>query len=127
MPWSTYVELIRNQQNRKLANGTPVRVTGPPPSYIEELERVRALSPREPRFENLTKDEHTRAHGHTVVTQELSQPDKRKEVPIPDATLKIGKIKTVTIYELLRAMHAPPSSSVHEVVRPEPRRIRRPC
>ncbi len=51
---------------------------------------------------------YARAHGHIVVTQELSQPDKRKEVPIPDAALKIGNVKTMTIYELLRA-HAQPT------------------
>lgn len=51
---------------------------------------------------------YAKTHGHIVVTQELSQPEKRKEVPIPDAALKIGKIKTVTIYELLRA-HARPT------------------
>lgn len=45
---------------------------------------------------------HARAHGHIVVTQELSQPEKKKEVPIPDAAIKIGKIKTITIYELLK-------------------------
>lgn len=51
---------------------------------------------------------YARAHGHIVVTQELSQPEKRKEVPIPDAAHKIGGIKTVTIFELLRT-HAQPT------------------
>jgi hypothetical protein len=46
---------------------------------------------------------YARAYGHVLVTQELSQPEKRKEVPIPDAARRIGKIKTVTIYELLKA------------------------
>jgi len=45
---------------------------------------------------------YARAYGHVLVTQELSQPDKRKEIPIPDAALKIGGIKTTTIYNLLR-------------------------
>lgn len=57
MPWSTYVELIRKQESRKLANGTPIRVTGPSPSYMEELRLALAVFRREPRFENLTKDE----------------------------------------------------------------------
>jgi hypothetical protein len=51
---------------------------------------------------------YARAHGHIIVTQELSQPEKKKEVPIPDAAVKIGRIKTMTIYELLRA-HARPT------------------
>jgi len=51
---------------------------------------------------------YARAHGHIVVTQELAQPEKKKEVPIPDAAAKIGGIKTVTIYELLRT-HAQPT------------------
>lgn len=57
MPWSTYVELIQKQEGRKLANGTPIRVTGASPSYMEELRLAHALFRREPRFENLTKDE----------------------------------------------------------------------
>ncbi|HIE5947110.1 TPA: DUF4411 family protein [Burkholderia cepacia] len=51
---------------------------------------------------------YARAHGHILVTQELSQPDKRREVPIPDAATKIGNIKTMTIYELL-SKHARPT------------------
>lgn len=51
---------------------------------------------------------YARTHGHIVVTQELSQPEKKKEVPIPDAAIKIGKIKTVTIYDLLKT-HARPT------------------
>lgn len=45
---------------------------------------------------------YARAHGHTIVTQELSQPTKRKEVPIPDAAIKIGGVRTIPIYDLLR-------------------------
>lgn len=48
------------------------------------------------------------AHGHILVTQELPQPDKKREVPIPDAATKIGNIKTMTIYELL-SKHARPT------------------
>jgi hypothetical protein len=51
---------------------------------------------------------HARAHGTIVVTQELSQPEKKKEVPIPDAAIKIGGIKTITIYDLLKT-HARPT------------------
>lgn len=57
MPWSTYVELIRKQEGRKLGNGTPIRVTGSSPSYMEELHLAQAVFRREPRFENLTRDE----------------------------------------------------------------------
>lgn len=57
MPWSTYVELIRKQEGRKLGNGTPIRVTGSSPSYMEELRLAQAVFRREPRFENLTRDE----------------------------------------------------------------------
>lgn len=51
---------------------------------------------------------HARAHGTIVVTQELSQPEKKKEVPIPDAAKKIGGIKTITIFDLLKT-HARPT------------------
>lgn len=51
---------------------------------------------------------YARAYGHVIVTQELSQPDKKKEIPIPDAAGKIGNIQTITIYELLRT-HAQPT------------------
>lgn len=57
MPWSTYVELIRKQEGRKLANGTSIRVTGASPSYMEELRLAHAVFRREPRFEKLTRDE----------------------------------------------------------------------
>lgn len=57
MPWGTYVELIRKQEGRKLGNGTPIRVTGSSPSYMEELRLAQAVFRREPRFENLTRDE----------------------------------------------------------------------
>jgi len=45
---------------------------------------------------------YARAYGHSIVTHEISNPEKKKEIPIPDAARKIGGIKTVTIYELLR-------------------------
>lgn len=51
---------------------------------------------------------YARAHGHEIVTQEKSNPDKKKEIPIPDAAIKLGNIKTVTIYELLTT-HAKPT------------------
>ncbi|MEN4902739.1 phospholipase D family protein [Luteimonas sp. TWI1437] len=57
MPWSTYVELIRKQQGRKLSNGTPIRVTGASPSYMEELRLTQAVFRSESRFENLSKDQ----------------------------------------------------------------------
>lgn len=57
MPWSTYVDLIGKQEGRKLANGTPIRVSGASPSYMEELRLAQAVFRREPRFENLSKDE----------------------------------------------------------------------
>lgn len=49
-----------------------------------------------------------KAHGFEIVTQEQSNPDKRREIPIPDAAKKIGSIKTLTIYELLTS-HAKPT------------------
>ena len=55
---------------------------------------------------------YARAHGHIVVTHELSQPEKKKEVPIPDAAIKIGNIKTVTIFDLLKK-HARPTFIFH--------------
>jgi hypothetical protein len=51
---------------------------------------------------------YARAHGHEIVTQEKSNPDKRREIPIPDAAIKLGNVKTITIYELLTA-HAKPT------------------
>jgi len=57
MPWSTYVEVLRKQEGRKLANGSRISVTGTSPSYAEELRLVNAAFRREPRFEKLTKDE----------------------------------------------------------------------
>jgi hypothetical protein len=51
---------------------------------------------------------YAKAHGHEIVTQEKSNPDKRKEIPIPDAAIKLGNIKTITIYELLTT-HAKPT------------------
>lgn len=57
MPWSTYVEVLRKQEGRKLANGSRISVTGTSPSYSEELRLANAAFRREPRFENLTKDE----------------------------------------------------------------------
>ena len=44
---------------------------------------------------------YAKAHGSVIVTQEFSEPNKKKEIPIPDAALKIGGIKTIPIYELL--------------------------
>lgn len=57
MPWNTYVEVLRKQEGRKLANGSRISVTGTSPSYSEELRLANAAFRREPRFENLTKDE----------------------------------------------------------------------
>lgn len=49
-----------------------------------------------------------KAHGFEIVTQEQSNPDKKREIPIPDAAKKIGGIRTLTIYELL-TQHAKPT------------------
>lgn len=49
-----------------------------------------------------------KAHGYEIVTQEYSDPAKKKEIPIPDAATKIGGIKTINIYDLLRR-HAGPT------------------
>ena len=57
MPWETYVEILRKQEGRKLANGSRISVTGPSPSYSEELRLAQAAFRREPKFEKLTKDE----------------------------------------------------------------------
>jgi len=57
MPWETYVEILRKQEGRKLANGSRISVTGPSPSYSEELRLAQVAFRREPKFENLTKDE----------------------------------------------------------------------
>jgi hypothetical protein len=51
---------------------------------------------------------YARAYGHEIVTQEKSNPDKRREIPIPDAAIKLGGIRTITIYELLTT-HAKPT------------------
>jgi hypothetical protein len=51
---------------------------------------------------------YAKAHGHEIVTQEKSNPDKKKEIPIPDAAIKLGGIKTITIYDLLTT-HAKPT------------------
>lgn len=45
---------------------------------------------------------YAKAHGHIVVTQEYSNSEKKKEIPIPNAALKIGNIETIPIYELLK-------------------------
>lgn len=55
--WSKFVEVIRNQEGRQLSDGFLIRVTGSAPSYFEELRLVQAALRREPRFENLPKDE----------------------------------------------------------------------
>lgn len=44
---------------------------------------------------------YAKAYGYTVVTQEISDPNKKKSIPIPDAATRIGNIKTIPIYELL--------------------------
>lgn len=49
-----------------------------------------------------------KARGFEIVTQEKSNPDKRRDIPIPDAAKKIGGINTLTIYELLTT-HAKPT------------------
>lgn len=45
---------------------------------------------------------YAKAHGAVIVTQEFSEPNKKREIPIPDAATKIGGIQTIPIYELLR-------------------------
>lgn len=57
MPWSKYVEIIKGQEGRRLANGYRIRVSGAAPSYFEELRLVSAAFRREPRFANLSKEE----------------------------------------------------------------------
>ena len=57
MPWATYVEILRKQEGRKLANGSRISVTGPSPSYSEELRLAQEAFRRESKFEKLTKDE----------------------------------------------------------------------
>lgn len=57
MPWAEYVRVIRSQEGRQLANGYRIQVAGAAPSYFEELRLARAAFRREPRFENLTKEE----------------------------------------------------------------------
>lgn len=49
-----------------------------------------------------------KTHNYDIVTQEKSNPAKRREIPIPDAAIKLGGVKTLTIYELLTA-HAKPT------------------
>lgn len=68
MSWSTYVELIRKQEGRKLSNGTPIRVTGASPSYMEELRLTRAALRSEPRFENLSKDQRNLLMGTGITS-----------------------------------------------------------
>ncbi|WP_115510361.1 DUF4411 family protein [Xanthomonas arboricola] len=50
---------------------------------------------------------YAKTHGFEIVTQELSNPDKRREIPIPDAAIKLGGIRTISIYQLLTAHAAP--------------------
>lgn len=57
MSWSKYVEVIRKQEGRPLANGSRISVTGPSPSYSEELRVTNAAFSRESMFERLTKEE----------------------------------------------------------------------
>lgn len=42
-----------------------------------------------------------KTYGHEIVTQEKSNLAKKSNIPIPDAANKLGKINTLTIYELL--------------------------
>jgi len=51
---------------------------------------------------------YAKAYGHEIVTQEKANPEKKSNIPIPDAANKIGKINTLTIYELL-TKHAKPT------------------
>lgn len=52
---------------------------------------------------------YAKAHGHVIVTQEKSNPEAKRSIPIPDAAIQLGGIKpTVTIYELLK-LHAKPT------------------
>ncbi|VXC14268.1 conserved hypothetical protein [Luteimonas sp. 9C] len=51
---------------------------------------------------------YAKTYGHQIVTQEHSNPAKRKEIPIPDAAIKLGGIQTLTIYQLLTT-HAKPT------------------
>lgn len=52
---------------------------------------------------------YAKAHGYVIVTQEKSNPEAKRSIPIPDAASQLGGIKpTVTIYELLR-LHAKPT------------------
>lgn len=44
---------------------------------------------------------YAKAHDCVIVTQEISDPNKKRAIPIPDAAIKIGNIKTISIYELL--------------------------
>lgn len=48
---------------------------------------------------------YAKAHDYTIVTQEVSNLNKKSGIPIPDAAIKIGNIKTMPIYQLL-ARHA---------------------
>ena len=51
---------------------------------------------------------YAKAYGHEIVTQEQSNAAKKREIPIPDAAIQLGGIKTLTIYQLLTA-HARPT------------------
>lgn len=44
---------------------------------------------------------YAKAHDCIVVTQEIPDPNKRRAIPIPDAAIRIGNIKTIPIYDLL--------------------------
>lgn len=48
---------------------------------------------------------HARAHGHTLVTHERSQPNAKKRVLIPDACLAMG-VEFADTFTMLRRTHA---------------------
>lgn len=57
MTWDQYAETIVSQEGRITTTGFRISVSGPSPSYLEELRRAREAFHRQPRFAKMSKDE----------------------------------------------------------------------
>lgn len=53
--WDAYVELVRNQHERPLADGNKVRVFGAHPSYFNEIEESARIFQRTPKFADTSR------------------------------------------------------------------------
>lgn len=57
MTWDQYAETIVGQEGRMTNSGFRISVSGPAPSYLEELRRAREAFRGQPRFADMSKDE----------------------------------------------------------------------